>query len=86
MKQDNWDTLERCAERAGVSADEKARLFAAAKTGDPIALEACLDLLLEALSETGLDEDSEPNVQGLIIEDAVSMFARMLQRANNGLN
>jgi len=86
MKQDNWNTLERCAARAGVPVKEKARLFAAARTGDPVALEACLDLLLEALSETGLDEYSEPNAQGLIIEDAISMFARMLQRANDGLN
>jgi len=72
--------------RGRVCADERARLFTAAETGDPIALEACLDLLLEALSETGLDENSEPNAQGLIIEDAISMFARMLQRANDGLN
>jgi hypothetical protein len=85
MKQDNWSTLERSAARAGVPAGEKARLFSAAKNGDPIALETCLDLLLEALSETGLDEDSEPNAQGLIIEDAIFMFARMLQRANDGL-
>ena len=86
MKQDNWNTLERCAMHADVPADEKTRLFAAARTGDPVALETCLDLLLEALSETGLDENSEPNAQGLIIEDAISMFARMLQRANDGLN
>ncbi len=83
IKQKNWETLEHCAQKAGRSENEIAKLFFGVNEGDPAVLEECLDLLIYELTGSGLDENSEPNAWGFAIEDAAALFSRMLQRAND---
>ena len=83
IKKKNWETLETCARSAGRTESEIATLFCGANESDPAILEECLDILIDALTESGLDGNSEPTAWGLTIEDAISLFSRLLQKAND---
>jgi molybdenum cofactor cytidylyltransferase len=83
IKKKNWETLETCARSSGRTESEIATLFCGANENDPAMLEECLDILVDALTESGLDANSEPTAWGLVIEDAISLFSRLLQRAND---
>lgn len=83
IKKKNWETLETCARSSGRTETEIARLFCGANESASDILEECLDILIDALTESGLDDNSEPTAWGLRIEEAVSLFSRLLQIAND---
>lgn len=81
-----WDTFEQCALNAGLTRTDIVGYQRRADQEDVDAIETCLDILLNEFSKNGLDENSEPNAWGFTIEEAVSVFVRMLQRVNDKEN